>query len=770
MYKILKSLLLPFLASGIIASGWGWYHFDKHNKVLLTFKVGIVAILVVALYFVGKYFLAWLLKKYNRHVFWQTDFIDKLDGLFLVGSLLFAIFFSPYEIISLVYSGLWIAVLFYYLHRLLAKHPLSTSWQEVNKRVGVLVFLMFLFQGIIQYAAYHYYILDSQIRFFNIVVFRSVAMSTFWLTGFAVASLLFWCTRAWWRYLATIVWMVIFLFNLVGWVVNIGILYYSGLYFSPSALEHTDGAGAVIFNTTTYLLIALALVLVVLFVITFRTTIVAHRLVPRRIWQVYAVMLVLIGLVCVLGLSSFKTTPERRIVKSFIDHYFGTEVKVTLPPELFKKLERFGLMYDLNQFAVAKHAEIYNPAWCAGKMPATKSPSKTSLSTCPALLADKFTAQKPNILIVFLESYSARLNGVYNPKFVALTPGLNAMAGNKNTTVFKNYYNASTPTITGIISELCSFLPPIGHNEIQNDRKLQSHHLLCLPEVLKRNGGYKYANYITAVDKDYAHKDGIFTSMSIDDVFGTTELARYIPGEPLSWGYSDHQMFPTLLSFMKSRRGQQPFFMSLSTVDTHPPFNLSKDEVPYGDGKKQVLNSFHTTDDAFLKFWNEFQSSEFASNTIVVAMADHAIFPAALTKDLFPEDAGKLTYYDENTFMMYVPDSHLPREVTTTASGIDVAPTILHLLGVNTVNTFEGHSIFDDRSQFPNLIGMHELGLYINQTLSNGKRAMAYDVPDSVECPATLTVSSTAPLTLCELKNFYQWKRQMFEEGRLWKP
>jgi phosphoglycerol transferase MdoB-like AlkP superfamily enzyme len=208
----------------------------------------------------------------------------------------------------------------------------------------------------------------------------------------------------------------------------------------------------------------------------------------------------------------------------------------------------------------------------------------------------------------------------------------------------------------------------------------------------------------------------------------------------------------------------------LATVDTHPPFNLAKDAVNYQDGRQPILNMFHTTDDAFGKFWQQFKQSPFYDNTILITVADHAVFPAAITRDLFPDDAGKLTYYDENIFLMYIPDSVLPKEVSTYASGLDFTPTLLQILNINIPNSFEGHSIFDDRKKFPNLLGMHELGLYINQVKnSGGKRAVDYNVPSEITCAANYMASSTSDLTLCDYLEFYKWKRQMFEEGRFWK-
>jgi phosphoglycerol transferase MdoB-like AlkP superfamily enzyme len=268
------------------------------------------------------------------------------------------------------------------------------------------------------------------------------------------------------------------------------------------------------------------------------------------------------------------------------------------------------------------------------------------------------------------------------------------------------------------------------------------------------------------VAKDYAHKDTLLASMGVDEVFGTEELARYITDEPKAWGYSDHQMIPVLEQFMSSK--PQPFLMMLSTVDTHPPFSNVKDAINYQDGQTNVLNTFHTTDDAFRKFWKNFKASKFYDNTIVIAVADHAIFPAAYNQVPAYSARRDLSFYDENTFLMYLPHKTASSSVFTYSSGIDFAPTVLQTLGINSGNAFDGHSIFDDRGLYPNLLGMHELGLYINQTNADNKRQESFSIPATISCDKNQTVSTSTPLTLCEYLEFYRWKRSLFETGRLW--
>ncbi len=738
--------------SFIISSGWGYYHFSKHNIPKLVLMIGGIAFVLYTAYQLGKIFYVYVARRLGRHSFWHNEFVKFLDELFFVASLFFIIFFFQSEVISAGYVLAVLLVLYWRTKYYLKQHPDAAVWLTVHKNIFGLAFFVFLLQVICQYTAYHYYILDSNIRYFNIVIFRAVAMTSFWLAGFCIASILYGRIKNRLRTFFMLAWSVLFSLSMFFWLINIGILYYSGLYLSPSAIDHFDGSTSVLENNLTYLLLAACLLVLVVFVYLMRAVIRAHKTTQSRYWNYYTASILFVSFFLMVGLSSFKNTPERTVLHAFYNRSFGKEQNAVLSPELQKKLERFGLFYKTQDFAVAHKETVFSP------------------SSTLKLLPDRLVQKKPNIAIVFLESFSARLTSVYDDRFADVTPNFTKMAQDPHTTVFRNYYNASTPTITGTLSQLCSFLPPFGHNEIQNERKLQNHHLLCLPQMLKNYAGFGYAGYVTAVDKEFAHKDGIFTSMGVDKIFGTSELKKYIPAEPMSWGYSDHQMFPVLGQMMDEKaKDDKPFLLMLASVDTHPPFNLAKDAVNYGDGSEPVLNMFHTTDDAFGKFWENFKQSPRYNDTILITVADHAIFPAALTKDLFPKEASSLTYYDQNMFMMYVPDSVLPKEVATYASGLNLAPSILHMLNINKPNSFDGRSIFDDQKNYPNILGMHELGLYINEVVDkNGKRKVSYDVPDNLTCDENTTVSSTAPLTLCEFLHFYKWKRQMFEEGRLW--
>ena len=739
----------PIAASFIIACGWVWYHYPHHprNKLIITTLIFTVAVLVLNRIFKSIY--KWLIIKFQRHPFWRTDFYYFLDELFFLCSLFFLVFFSRSELLSLGIFTVVALLVYLRLDDFLGRHPVS-DWRSAGRAIFILVFIIFYIDAFFQYFAYSNYILDSNIKFYNIVLFRSVAMSALWMVGFALASMLYIALSGKVRHAFLILWVTMYLFALFIGVVNVGVLYNSSLYLSPDIVAHAGGGGLRVYATTGAVLITAFLVMATIFIFVIRRFFKKHSTVDRRVWFFYDFGVIMLALVALFTVASLRSTPEAKILAAFIDTWRGAEPTATLNPVVQEKLKNFGITPDLNKFYINQHDNIY--------------------STTTKLLPDKFIERKPNIVIVFLESFSSRLTGVYDDRFKDLTPGLSDMAATTGTTVFKKVYNASTPTITGLIAELCSLLPPTGHEEIQNEKHLQKTHLYCLPEALSENG-YKSNLYITAVDKDFASKDTILESMGVQESYGVNELAKRISGAPLAWGYSDHQMFPVLYDEMKIRRleNKEPFLLMLSTVDTHPPFNMEKDEIKYGDGSNALLNSFHTTDDAFAKFWSQFKNSEFATSTIVVAIADHAVFPTAYDKKTFPDIAGKMTFYDQIFFMTYIPDSILPQVVTTSASSLDLAPTLMQILGMNGANTFEGHSIFDDRAKYPDLLGMHEFGLWIYQQFSSTSDQMDYSLPTDLDCVnEPIGVSSTAPLTLCEYKNYYEWKRLMLEQGRLW--
>ncbi|MSU75784.1 MAG: hypothetical protein EXS55_04715, partial [Candidatus Magasanikbacteria bacterium] len=248
--------LYLIVAPFIMAFGWTWYHLSKHDPWRF---VGITYLLWIGLYLGWQGFkllYLYLVQHYHRQQFWQVQAVGFLDELFFWLALFFGVFFLRNELMSLAYVLVISAIVFFRTRHVLKKHPASEPWLKTHTAFFILGWFLFLVNSACQYAAYHYYILDANVKFFNIVAFRAVAMTALWMFAFVIALFLYSVIRQ--RILKIIpllLWVALFVFFIAFWVVNTGILYYSGLYFSPAVLEHTSGAGAVAANALTLYLI-----------------------------------------------------------------------------------------------------------------------------------------------------------------------------------------------------------------------------------------------------------------------------------------------------------------------------------------------------------------------------------------------------------------------------------------------------------------------------------------------------------------------------------
>lgn len=759
MFKKHQRLIYSLLGSFVLAAGLGFYFAPHHPRIKFVIYCNIYWLLFFAAFWIFSLIIRSALKK--RHKYWTEYFYQKLPEFFFFISLPFLAFLGRTEIMSLIIALIFFVILFFRAQKYLQTHPLAKDWQTTNKNIFLLGGFFFVLFSCLQYLAHKYYILDSDTLFHVVALLRAAAISAIWLVGFVWSQAFYHGQNGYKRYLLLIFWIACFTAAIIFWIINLGIVFGSGILLTPTVMEHASGALKVMFGRTTIISIVVALICMVLFGYLLRRSIKMHANFSYRPWFAFGYVLLGMSTLIILTVAPIKNTPEAQVIYSFYDYYFGKNETIEIDREILQKLSgNFGLTYNPNEFYVNRREKAFN------------TPSN--------LLPPKFQKQKPNIMIVFFESLSSSLTDVYTDTWQSgpaspaqqggLTPNLKSFSENKDTTIFKNYYNASTPTVTGLLSELCSFLPPTGHREINDTGRLSKFFLRCLPNILREEGGYKKATYITAVEKDFANKGVMFKNIGVDEFYGTDELYEFIPGEPMGWGWTDHQMVSALPRFLEN--SPEPFLTMFSTVDSHHPYTTAQDIINFRDGKSVVLNTYHTTDNAFGIFWKWFQESRFYNNTILIVVADHAIFPASLHNVPEYKNVPKyetMSFYDETAFLMYVPGNILPKKVDVYSSGLDFTPTLLHLLNINAPNAFEGHSIFEDRKKYPNLLGMHEFGLYINQETRKG-REITFDLPINLQqsCGDSPTNTSTPELTLCEFEQFYKWKRNMLEEGRLW--
>ena len=158
-------------------------------------------------------------------------------------------------------------------------------------------------------------------------------------------------------------------------------------------------------------------------------------------------------------------------------------------------------------------------------------------------------------------------------------------------------------------------------------------------------------------------------------------------------------MFRILVRYLEARTSDTPFFLTLSTIETHLASDTSPGHRQYGDGRNPVLNVFHQLDRGFGHFWQWFKRSEYAHNAIVVLTGDHAMLP----RDALRQVAGpafRNHRFDYMALFIRDPTHDLPASFRANTTSIDFTPSLLQLLGIQELpNAFLGLSMFSDRPQ-----------------------------------------------------------------------
>ena len=281
-----------------------------------------------------------------------------------------------------------------------------------------------------------------------------------------------------------------------------------------------------------------------------------------------------------------------------------------------------------------------------------------------------------NLLLVFLEGVEA----IYTDEnlFPGLTPNLQAL--NKEGWQFTNMQQVqgSGWTMAGLVSSLCGtpllYESSLNGNEILFSRMLDK--ATCLPDILS-SAGYQQV-FMGGAALDFAGKGSFLQEHGFDTTLGSYELinkledADYVTG----WGLYDDSLFSQALEqFDRLATAEQPFNLTLLTVDTHHPTGEpSASCSKYDQIDNSILHAVHCTDYLLGEFLDQVKMYPAYEDTVVVLVSDHLAmrnnaFP------LFPSNYQRRLYFN-------VLNSGVSAEQEIFATPLDISPTVLQLLEV----------------------------------------------------------------------------------------
>ena len=288
-------------------------------------------------------------------------------------------------------------------------------------------------------------------------------------------------------------------------------------------------------------------------------------------------------------------------------------------------------------------------------------------------------SDKPiDVVMVILESVGAPRVHLYGAPFND-TPNLDELA--RHAAVFSQVYAAEAETSAAMAALLSSVYP--DHDWPSITQIAPSLAIPGLPAVLSSHG-YRTV-FLRSGELVFDREGEFLNTRGFDKIFG----------EPRDYDFPrELQMLPKVKKWIKADPSR-PFFVVIWTHNTHHPY-VTRFHHNYGVGDPSLnryLNGVYEADDFIKRLVAMLQKMGLADRTLLIVTGDHG--------EAFGEH-GELIHggsvYNE---MVHVPlmienPKIFPHEIVVDRlmRQIDIAPTLLALLGFNPPTTWQGTDVF----------------------------------------------------------------------------
>ncbi len=282
-----------------------------------------------------------------------------------------------------------------------------------------------------------------------------------------------------------------------------------------------------------------------------------------------------------------------------------------------------------------------------------------------------------NVVLVVLESLSWHYIGAMgaSPDY---TPNFNKLISQG---LFMDECFAVGNRTTRGFSAIVSGYPDLPGKSVSTRPQTEGT-FLTLGSVLKSRG-YE-TMFIYGGQPSYDHRQAFLGSNGYTRmVFKNDFAARTFKGE---LGYCDEDLFNQAhLEFQKCK--DKPFFATLLTLSFHRSWKIPPDKItlePASSRYHEQIDAIRYTDWAIGRFIEQASTAPYFKNTIFVFVADHM--------GGFKENPVTAASY-RVPFLIYAPQIVQPARISGICSQLDVAPTIMDLLGGSYEHCFFGSSV-----------------------------------------------------------------------------
>lgn len=331
-----------------------------------------------------------------------------------------------------------------------------------------------------------------------------------------------------------------------------------------------------------------------------------------------------------------------------------------------------------------------------------------------------------NIIFISLESVqSFVLNNEMNGEVI--TPFLNTLTNDADTLYFSDFYHQ-----TGLgKSSDSEFLLENGLFGAGNSSVFFTHSDNTYASLSEKLGaeGY-YSSVLHANNSSFWNRNYMYKALAVDHFY---DIESYQIGErdAVNWGMKDIPFFEQSAALISEFN--QPFFARLITLTNHHPFYLDEEDkmIAEFDSNSGTLNRYFQTvrytDEAIKIFFEELKEKGLYENSIIVIQGDHygisSNHDKAMAKYLQKDKISPVDtmHLQSVPFFIHIPNSNAGQEITKTSGQIDVRPTLLHLLGIDTSEDIQlGRDILSD--EFHDFVVMRDGSIMTKEVVYTEER------------------------------------------------
>lgn len=319
-------------------------------------------------------------------------------------------------------------------------------------------------------------------------------------------------------------------------------------------------------------------------------------------------------------------------------------------------------------------------------------------------------AEGKNVFVIHLESFQQfSLNLDVNGQ--AVTPFLNSIYNSKDTIAFDNFFNqvgqGKTSDAENLL-ETSTFGLPQG-SLFANQGSDQT--FQAMPAILRQEGDYSSAVF-HGNTAGFWNRNNVYKNMGYQYFFDASYFDT-TGDKAAGYGLKDKLLFYDSVPYLE--RMQQPFYSKFITVTNHFPYTSDDEDKDKtfqttNSGSKIVDGYFETNrylDQSIAEFYAYLKKSGLYENSIVVMYGDHYGISNSESKhlaELLGKDPAKWSAYDAMQlqrvpFIINMPGYGKGYIDHTLGGEVDVAPTLLHLLGIKDTEKYMqmGHDLLSKK-------------------------------------------------------------------------